>query len=246
MQSAVQNNARWCDIVCRSHGKPGKFLPEIWLNRSETPPFYPNAVTLTPDETAAQISHIADLLTAGVPGEWGVKDSYCTLDLMPLGFRQVFEGAWIYRDALADSTSVHGVTGVRWTRVTGDKMLARWEMAWQGTPGDLTVSHPNRIFLPSLLTEDGIAIIAGLSGEQVVAGAVVTHADSVVGISNLFLPPSGSRDVRAGCVAHVQSLFPHLPLVGYEGGHDLAEMLALGFESVGPVRIWVRSDGSRE
>ncbi|WP_223635000.1 hypothetical protein [Corallococcus sp. EGB] len=29
---AVQNNAEWCDTVCRAHGHPGRFEQGLWLN----------------------------------------------------------------------------------------------------------------------------------------------------------------------------------------------------------------------
>lgn len=99
LNQTVQNNAIWCDTICRTHGRPGEFLDGLWLNRAETPPFYPNAVTLTQDQTMIQMAHINELVAGGIPGEWGVKDSYCVLDLSPVGFHTVFEGDWIYRAA---------------------------------------------------------------------------------------------------------------------------------------------------
>lgn len=234
--AAVDNNALWVDTVCRTHCRPGEFLDGIWLNRQETPPFYPNAVTMMPTETATQLAHIESLLAACIPGEWGVKDSFSTLDLAPLGFDIVFEGQWIYRDAAAPRPDVAHVPGVRWIAVTQEENLARWEQAWQGNgPGS------GRIFLPALLAERAITIIAGLRGPQIVAGAIASHSGDVTGISNLFVPPVQSMAFRAGCLAAIGGRFPDRPLVGYESGDDLAEMQALGFTSTGPVRIWVRS-----
>lgn len=238
---AVQNNALWCDTVCRSHGNPGEFLREIWLNRRETPPFYPNAVTLTPGETDLQMRSIKDLLRAGLSGEWGVKDSYCTLDLAPLGFQKVFEGAWIYRKAAVGKLPDLPLVNVHWRRVNTEVELARWEQAWQGGPADELAAGQNRVFLPSLLANEDVAIFAALVDEQIVAGAIATCTGDVVGISNLFLPPAETLRFRTACIVRTHTLFPHLPLVGYEGGPDLEEMLALGFKAVGPVRIWVRT-----
>ena len=53
-RAAALNNARWCDAVCRAHGKPGRFLPPIWVNAETVPRFYPNAVTLEAGEEALE------------------------------------------------------------------------------------------------------------------------------------------------------------------------------------------------
>lgn len=54
LHAAVINNARWCDAVCRSHGYPGEFTGRLWLSARHALPFYPNAITLSPDVTAAE------------------------------------------------------------------------------------------------------------------------------------------------------------------------------------------------
>lgn len=99
LAQAVHNNALWCDTICSAHGSPGEFLDGMWINRRETPRFYPNAVTLSRDRSAAQLEYIHDLVEAGVPGEWAVKDSFCALDLAPFGFRILFEAECIHRAA---------------------------------------------------------------------------------------------------------------------------------------------------
>ena len=49
----------------------------MWLNRSATPPFYPNAVTLTDvHDHQAPLAGIHELLAARIPGAWAVKDSF--------------------------------------------------------------------------------------------------------------------------------------------------------------------------
>ena len=37
--------------MCRAHGRAGTFLPHLWVNAQSVPRFYPNAVTLAPDDT---------------------------------------------------------------------------------------------------------------------------------------------------------------------------------------------------
>ena len=238
---AVRNNALWCDAVCRAHGRPGRFLDELWTNERATPPFYPNAITLagTPRSTE-QLAHIGALIDARIPGNWAVKDSFAALDLAPLGFRVLFDAQWIYRPG-SPAPAAHDAAGVRWERVGDVSALAAWERAWAGeSDGSLA-----RIFLPPLLAEKDIAILAAYHHEAIVAGVIANHTADVVGASNLFVPADDDGRYRAGCLAAITGVFLGLPLVGYESGPDLAAALALGFEAIGPLRVWGRDDASK-
>ena len=55
LHAAVINNARWCNAVCRSHGYPGQFTGRLWTSVRHALPFYPNAITLSPDATVAEV-----------------------------------------------------------------------------------------------------------------------------------------------------------------------------------------------
>ncbi len=240
LAQAVYNNAVWCDTVCRAHGRPGEFLEGIWINRHESSPFYPNAITLSDTtESAAQIAVIHELVQRGIPGEWGVKDSFDALDLAPLGFRPLFEATWLWRPATRLEPE-RGIDGVRWLRIKEASELARWERAWRGEPPDESNATHTRIFPPVLLTDDTIAVVAGYDQQRVVAGAIANRTGEVVGVSNLFVPPHDAARFRASCVATIHDIFPGLPLVGYNSGRDLDEMRALHFEELGPLRVWVR------
>jgi hypothetical protein len=247
-EQAICNNAVWCDTVCRAHGIPGEFLQEIWINRRQTPRFYPNAVTLVRAESNeamnVQLARLAELADAGIAGEWAVKDSYAALDLGTRGFRILFEAEWIYRDA-GRRLQTGDVLRVRWGRVSAPSALADWELAWRGAAGDDQGSEPARIFVPPLLADDNVAVIAAYRDDRVVAGIIANRTAAVVGMSNMFVPAGEAEGFRAGCIAAVRDCFPGLPLVGYEGGHDLAEMRALGFDAVGPLRVWVKRSEPR-
>jgi len=97
VEQAARNNAVWCETVCRVHGTPGEFYAPLWLTRHPVPRCYPNVVTLSHDSTAAQLAHIEALVELGLPGRWGVKDSFCSLDLAALGFRPLFDATWLWR-----------------------------------------------------------------------------------------------------------------------------------------------------
>ncbi len=233
---AVHNNAVWCDTVCRAHARPGEFRRGMWLNRYETPPFYPNAVTLSgPDDSATQLEHVRELLEAGIHGEWAVKDSFSALDLASLGFRLLFKATWLYRKASLPLSEGED-SEVRTIRIRTTNDLAQWERAWSGEP-DLAQDE-GRIFLPALLSDEDVAFIAVFEGESLVAGAIGNRTGDVVGVSNLFLPARDGERLRAYCVAGVMDAFPSLPLVGYDAGEDAVAMRGLGFEDVGPLRIW--------
>lgn len=235
---AALNNACWCEAVCRAHGIPGVFNDSIWLNRAVTPPFYPNAVTLTgPTDTAEQIKHIKDLLQAGIPGEWAVKDSFAALDLSPLGFRVLFEATWLWRSASASRLDLGG-EGIQWVVVRDRTQLALWEAAWSGKT--LSLPDSQRTFLPQLINDLEILFIAGYQKQQIIAGGIANRTEGVVGISNVFCPARLETASWAGVLAAAIDHFPGLPLVGYEHGDSLAIAQSLGFERLQPLRIWAR------
>ncbi|MFI5606141.1 hypothetical protein [Amycolatopsis sp. NPDC051903] len=89
LTAAVEENASWCDVFCRIRGVSGVFGPRAWTAPARTPEFYPDAVTLTADATAADVLPFVDA-SAGC----SVKDSFATLDLP--GFGVLFEASWLH------------------------------------------------------------------------------------------------------------------------------------------------------
>lgn len=236
---AAQNNAAWCDAVLRAHGAPCAFRPAAWFSRRPAPPYYPNVVTLAGADQAAQLAVVRELIAGGLAGAWAVKDSFGALDLSPLGFAPLFEAEWIWRPAALDPPD-GALDDVRWVRVRTPAELAEWEAAWRGAPD----ADPDaaRIFPPALLADDQIVFLAALRGRQIVAGAIANRTGAVAGLSNTFAPAPEAARFWAGCVAAASMAFPGLPLVGYERGADLALALGLGFEAIGPLRVWQRRD----
>jgi hypothetical protein len=243
-KQAAYNNAVWCETVCRAHGKPGEFLQGIWVNQRETLPLYPNAVTLIGVEASTkQVAAIRNLLGAKLPGEWAVKDSFCTLDLVSDGFRTLLEAEWLWRPA-SQIRPGHHTPDVRWATVESPLELGRWEDAWRGVQSGEEHTPQTRIFLPALLEDENVAFIAAYQGQQIVAGAIASRTMSVVGISNIFVPEQDAQHFRAGCVSAVMAAYPGLPLAGYESGEELEASKELGFEGRGVLRIWVRTTGA--
>jgi hypothetical protein len=81
---------------------------------------------------------------------------------------------------------------------------------------------------PSLLDDPDVRFLSNGSG-----GVIANRGGGVIGLSNA----TGTGLDRAG-IAAAASLWPGLPLVGYANGVALEEMVALGFEPVGPLRVW--------
>jgi hypothetical protein len=77
---AVENNARWCDLVCRSHGITASWLDGFWVSRQPSPKFYPAGITLQENVSP---KHVVDELPAGI---CSVKDSFADLDIASHGF----------------------------------------------------------------------------------------------------------------------------------------------------------------
>ena len=239
--AAARNNAHWCDAVCRAHGRPGEFHPSMWLNRHAVPRFYPNAATLVDGRGAhEQLDLIRALVDETGLRTMAIKDSFCALDLEPLGFHPLFEATWLWRDPTTPPLAA--ADDLAWARVTQPAELARWEAAWTG-PDDATAP---RVFLPALLADLDIAFLAAYRDGQIVAGAIANRADGAVGLSNVYACEGGAAALThtwAGCVAIGSEVFPGLALVGYERGDDLECARQAGFEEIGPLRVWARRVG---
>lgn len=225
-QIAARNNAAWCAAVWRSHGLPVRDGPGLILCPARTPRYYPSVVTVDPGaDPAAQVAAIAALGAAQPDIPLAVKDSFARLDLAPLGFAELLEARWVHRRAMPEPATPGPLT---WRRLTTASELAAWEAAWNAD-GD-----PARVFLPALLEDPAVAVLAGLDADLAVrAGGIANLAAGVVGLSNIF----GSR---RGVLQAAATLWPDLDRVGYESGNDLKAMEYYGFSALGPLRVWVR------
>jgi hypothetical protein len=226
VRAAARNNAEWCAVMSRSHGLAGAFEPQAWAAPAGTPLFYPDAVTLVP---GADPAALAARIDTSAPGA-SVKDSFADLDLTGAGFRVLFEAQWIHRPASAPDTTPN----LAWNVAGDPDTLHTWALAWDDGNG-----NPD-LFRPELLDNPATFVLAGRSADgRVVAGAVASHSDQVVGISNVFALDGGPDAAWPVVLDAVHWLFPALPVVGYEHGEHLAAAVCHGFEPVGPLRIWL-------
>ncbi|MBZ4334116.1 hypothetical protein [Corallococcus sp. AS-1-12] len=229
---AVRNNAEWCDAVCRAHGRQGQFEDGLWFNPAPVPALYPNAVTLTADGQEATLQALSRL---ELPGRWGVKDSFATLDLAAHGFDLLFEARWIHLAATAPVPAV--ASGLAWRQARTPEALEAWEAAWSGRAPEA------RVFPPALLQEEGVVFLAAGDGKRLLAGGIAFFGAKAVGLSNTFRVEGAPAELDAELLAHVRVHFPGRPMVGYEHGEALDAWRALGFESGGPLRVWLKAGG---
>ena len=237
IEQAIRNNAQWCHCVCRAHARPGEFLYEIWINRGPAPRLYPNAQTLA-EGGSRQLNLIKELIEQGLPSGWAVKDSFASLDLTTCGFTVLFDAHWIYltQERLREVRS-SSAPELRWEIVRAGQTLAEWERAWCEANHD---TNPARVYLPVLLEDRDVAILAARRGEQIVAGAIGNRSAGVIGWSNVFVKQGHDlREWGAGSLRMLSEIFPGLPVVGYEGGDALRGALSSGFEAIGPLRVWI-------
>jgi hypothetical protein len=225
---AAANNAKWCDLVCGSHGAQTRFDEDAWTSRTRTPPGYPDAVTLVPDPS------VPDLLTRiDTSAGCSIKDSFASVDMTAYGFRVLFDAQWIVHRATAVPPSPDGA---RWEVVGDGAGLAEWERAWGGNDG------PSGVFRTEILDHDSVSVLAARVGGGVVAGAVLNRTSRVVGVSNFFIRDPGGAASWSGCLALAGTLFPGSTFVGYESGPTLGAARAHGFDTVGPLRVWICED----
>jgi hypothetical protein len=223
--AAACANAAWCDAVCAAHGAPGERSAFVWRNRHPVPAFYPNLVTLSPD-IAAALDAVRELETHGLRAGWGVKDSFRTLSLDRLGFGVLFDGEWIVHPA-ARRRPIRS----EWERISTAEALAEWEAAWTQSRGKA------RIFLPALLERPDVAFLAMRRARRIAGGLVAFRTAEGVTLSNAFGAQGAA--LEAGVEA-ASDHFPDLPLFGWEPVEDLPHWRAMGFRSVGPLRVWTR------
>jgi hypothetical protein len=226
VQTAARNNAEWCAAMSRSHDLASEFSAQAWASPTRTPLYYPDVVTLVPGADPAALAARIDITAPGAC----VKDSFADLDLTEVGFQVLFEAQWIYRPASAPAIA----SDLVWNVAGDPDTLRAWALAWDDGDGNAD------LFRPELLDDPATFVLAGQTpGGRVIAGAVASRSDHVVGISNVFARDGGPDAAWPVVLEAVHWLFPTLPVVGYEHGDDLAAAVCHGFEPVGPLRIWL-------
>ena len=217
VEDAVENNASWCDVVCRAAGLTTRWSPAVWSVDRRSPDGYPDAVTRRRGLDAVRV------LAAVEEGDGcSVKDSFADLDLSTAGFGVLFEATWIRRPGLASAAA----PTPGWDEVRTAGELASWCRRLDVPP-----------LPPVLLDQPGLHV---LSATGTGAGFALSRTGAAVGISHAVPGSADPATLWSDLVALAGRLHPGADLVGYEGGTDLAPALAAGFTATGPLRVWIR------
>ena len=124
-------------------------------------------------------------------------------------------------------------------RLQNESELVKWEMAWSGGLAESSAPEQTCLFPSALLANPDIAFIAAYQGDKIISGAIANRTENVVGLSNVFALSEDRVLAWIGCVSTANKSFPGLPLVGYEGGSDLALTQTIGFQKLQTLRVWL-------
>jgi hypothetical protein len=156
------------------------------------------------------------------------------LDLSTIGMRRLFDAEWVWMDPEPSRRTVKQLE--RWGRVESVADLEHWQAAWRGNNPPLT----SPVFLPTLLDDPSITILAAWYGTAIVAGCILNRDSfNIVGLSNFFVTEASRDRYLAAAVDQAIEFARGSMLVGYDRGEDLMRMCACGFRSAGPLRVWV-------
>lgn len=232
LRTAIQNNALWCDLVCRAHNSEGEFFDAFWVNSDEVPLLYPNFITLQPFKNHKErLEQLSVFLQENENCSISVKDSYKELAIENWNMKKIIEDDWIWL-ALEKKSSV---PKNKWKKVSTKRELAMWTAAWSDEDRDLEETFP------SLLLEEGDVYFLGeFNNSQITKGAIVFQTDDSIGVSNVFSQNSTDSIFWRELVDNMRFNFPDTLLVGYETGKSLACALDAGFESCGKLSVWAR------
>jgi hypothetical protein len=234
LAAAIDDNVRWCDLVCRTHGIAGRFDEDAWVSTQRTPPMYPDAITLRTDVSADALLTRID----PTPG-CSIKDSFASVDLSERGFRMLFDGAWISRPAGVMPAAGRTAGGRQWTQVTEPRDLVAWADDHGG----------GSTFSADLLDEPSVTILAARDPSgRMTDGAIATVGVNAVGISNVFAArgatsddaePARFEEAFAAATVAIAAQYPDRAIVGYLSASRLPAARRVEYDLIGPMRVWM-------
>ena len=230
---AARNNALWCDAVARAHGVHATLDELAWTAPTRTPPYYPDAVTLSPDvEEHDLLARVDD------SDGCSIKDSWARLDLSLEDFARLVVGEWVWLEPATPLPHLASSAPRTWQRVTTADEMATWVRAWSTDP------EAAAILRPSLLDEPGVHVLAARDVDDpaapVVAGAIVNVTGEVAGLGNIFARDRDEHRAWREAAAAAREVADGIPLVGWEAGASVEAAVAAGCERLGPLTVWLK------
>ncbi|WML49507.1 hypothetical protein RCG23_05815 [Neobacillus sp. PS3-34] len=188
----------------------------------EAPKFYPDIITSSRNATAQEVNDFV-----GNREIFSIKDSYANLDLQPFGFKILFEAEWIYH------APVSKIEGMRqeWRVIKTDEELMKW----------ISANGLENVIKSDILRRKDAEIFMREEKDKL-SGFIANLGSGAVGVSNVFSKDDSYERLWPDIVQIVSNRFPGLPMVGYEHGEGLKAALTSGWESAGPLRIWIKDN----
>ncbi|OJF94449.1 hypothetical protein [Pararhizobium antarcticum] len=221
LRLAIEDNIGWCSAVCTAHGSRETTSRDAWVNRGASPPFYPNIISRqigVQDEIETLIGEVA---IANQSKRWGIKDSFCELNLSDLGFERIQSGSW-YGGTLAANAEP-----TDWNIIRSPEHLRSWEKAWGG--------GEDRIFTENLLLDHRISFWFKGGDDAIEAGFISFDSGPSLGISNWFSQDDRSL-VQTGALQAANSVSRRRPIVCWSADDALRET---GLSDLGPLQVWI-------
>lgn len=218
----VLNNIVWCGMVCEMHGAAAVSRGNLWGLLSAAPKFYPDIITSSRNATAQEVNDFI-----GNREIFSIKDSYANLALQPFGFKILFEAEWIYH------APVSKIEGMRqeWRVIKTDEELMKW----------ISANGLENVIKSDILRRKDAEIFMREEKDKL-SGFIANLGAGAVGVSNVFSKDDSYERLWPDIVQIVSNRFPGLPMVGYEHGEGLKAALTSGWESAGPLRIWIKDN----
>jgi hypothetical protein len=222
LRAAVDASLAWYADVFALHDIPASTDAGLWWALAPPPPWHSEVKTTEPGVDVARVLSVYE--------RGSVADSFGDLDLRPHGFTVLIEAMWVHHAGVAESSSGRPEG---WTVVRDPGLLAEWNAAHDYAG----------VLLPAVLEHPAFSVLARQSGGALVGGAIVHRPQGsphdVVGLSNAWSTDSDVVD-HAELLAVVGALHPGAGVTDYAGGAELDAMVAAGYATLGPQRVWLR------
>jgi len=215
---AARNNADWYAMMFDIHGLRYERTPDAFQAIDKPPAYHSSMTLLAPRIGKETLALVAEQARRS---DFGIKDSFCHLDLAEMGLAELFSASWIWCESPLHAATDH------WIRIESEQDLAVWEVAW-------TDASParHRQFPAAILDRSDVAVFGRVATSGFDAGAIGNISPDCVGMSNVF-----GETAMAPAAALVAEFGFGVPVVGYERGDDLAAALNIGFEAAGQLRV---------
>jgi hypothetical protein len=217
LRLAVDASLAWYDDVFALHGIAVARSDGLWRALDDPPAYHSAVKTIVPGVDADRVLEATEPFAS-----CSVADSFG--DMCPSGFALRFEAVWLHLDGGFSAGLPAG-----WSVVSSPAALARWSDRhdYAGVLRATTLDNPR------------FTVLARSDGDDLIGGAIVHDGAAAVGLSNTWSAEGHEPDWDA-LLAAARAVHPGRPLTDYAHGDDLTGMLRLGFQPLGPQRVWVR------